>query len=91
MADTRERTAVLLYVLWADRAIEVVVDDGARAALPDEALRPVIATLARAYRAGDLTGGTVAAIASLHALAVAGLPARPDDNPDELPATPQVR
>lgn len=91
MADTRERTAVLLYVLWADRAIEVVVDDGAHAALPDERLRPIVADLARAYRAGDWTGGTVAAVQALHALAARGLPARAGDNPDELPATPEVR
>lgn len=91
MAQTRERTAVLLYVLWADRAIEIVVDEGAHAALPDETLRPVVASLARAYREGRWAGGTVAAVHALHALAARGLPARAGDNPDELPAAPVVR
>ncbi len=87
--DTQDNNGVLLYVLLADRAVEIVADRGARELVEPGAWDEVCATMTAAFAAGDFEGGTVRALGRLaNALAVAFPPGA--DNPDELPNRPTV-
>ncbi|HWS76574.1 MAG TPA: TPM domain-containing protein [Quisquiliibacterium sp.] len=85
--DTDGNNGVLLYVLLADHAVEIVADRAAARAVPEEAWRAVTQALASAYRGGDFRGGTVAAIERLADILAQAFPPG-ERNPDELPNRP---
>ena len=88
--DTEGNNGVLIYVLLADRAVEIIADRSAARAIPqtqwDELARSMSAAFARnAYREGAID-----AVVRLNALLAAAFPADGRDNPDELPNRPAV-
>ena len=85
--DTEGNNGVLLYVLLADRAVEIVADRAAARAIGDHRWDEVARALADAYRSGDWAGGTLAAIDRINALLAEAFPAA-GRNPDELPNRP---
>jgi len=87
--DTAANNGVLLYVLWADHAVEIVADRAAAAAIPPAGWREVCEALAAAYRAGDFTTGTMAAIERIDQLLIGAFP-RLDGDTDELPNRPAI-
>jgi uncharacterized membrane protein len=90
--DTEEDNGVLVYVLWADHAVEIVADRGAARRIDDAVWRDACARLAAACREGRGPEGALAAIALLDEALSAAFPADPDGraNPDELPNAPLV-
>lgn len=88
--DTAQRTGVLLYLLLADRAIEIVADRGVARHVPTVAWNAVCATMRERFAAGDWIGGAQAGIAATHELLAAHLPPRPHGAADELPDRPVV-
>ncbi|KAA0218927.1 MAG: hypothetical protein DWB43_08030 [Lautropia sp.] len=72
--DTAANNGVLLYVLWADRAVEIVADRAAAAAIAPPRWHEVCELLAAAYREGDFERGTIAAIERIHRLLVEAFP-----------------
>ena len=87
--DTAANNGVLLYVLWADRAVEIVADRAAAAAIPQARWNEVCATMASACRDGDVARGTMAAIARIDQLLIEAFPAV-DGDTDELPNRPTL-
>ncbi len=88
--DTEGNTGVLLYLLWADRAIEIVADRGITALLPADAWQAPCARLAERLRQGDEPAGAVCeCIAAIGAILRGALPGI-DRTPDELPDTPEI-
>lgn len=87
--DTEANNGVLVYVLLADRAVEIVADRGARARVQDEVWSKACATMTTAFAAGDFEAGTVHALANLAEALAAAFPLGAD-NPDELPNRPTV-
>ena len=87
--DTDGNNGVLLYVLLADQAVEIVADRAAARAVPEQAWRSVAQALTAAYRGGDFLGGTLAAIDRLGELMAQAFPPG-GRNPDELPNRPVV-
>lgn len=88
--DTEENTGVLIYVLLAEHAIEIVADRGV-AARVDDAEWAVICRLIRdRYAAGEYLQGSIAGIEAIAAILRSHFPAsdRPDRN--ELPNRPMV-
>lgn len=86
--DTEANTGVLLYLLWADRAIEIVADRGIVARLPATAWETPCSALRDRIGQGDDPGEAVCAcIASIGAILRAALPPA-ESTPDELPNTP---
>ena len=86
--DTAGNNGVLVYVLFADRAIEIVADrgfDDVEAAR----WREICAVAEAAFRAGRYAAGSLDLIARLGDLAASRFPARPGDT-DELPDTPLI-
>ena len=86
--DTRENTGVLVYVLLAERAIEVVADRGIAARIPDTAWNDVCERLRDRFIGGEFEAGAMAAVREISALLAEHFPAGESDNPDELPDLP---
>lgn len=88
--DTRENTGVLIYVLLAERAIEIVADRGIAARIDDAEWQALCACIREHFAAGAFEAGAIAAVERANALLAAQFPADRDDNPDELPDRPVV-
>lgn len=88
--DTEANTGVLLYLLWADRAIEIVVDRGIAARLPADVWQQPCGRLAERLREGGAPAEAVCeCIAAIGAILRGALPPL-EATPDELPDTPVV-
>lgn len=87
--DTAANNGVLLYVLWADRAVEIVADRAATAAIPPARWRELCELLAAAYRGGDFERGTIAAIERIHQLLTGAFPSA-EGGANELPDRPAI-
>lgn len=82
--DTAQNNGLLLYVLLADKAIEIVVDRGIREVLPDSHWQQVLAQITASYKAGAFTDSTIAALDKISKdLAIHFAPIAGDKN--ELP------
>jgi uncharacterized membrane protein len=87
--DTADNNGVLIYLLYADRDLEILADRGWSAYVDAGRWRKVCALGEAAFRAGDFEGGALAMIAAVGELARQHFPllgvAR-----DELPDAPVV-
>jgi len=87
--DTSRKTGVLLYVLLADRAIEIVADRGAARRLPGPAWDVVAQTMRKHFQEDDWHGGALEGVKAVNALLKRHLPTTPD-HANELPDQPIV-
>lgn len=89
--DTEHNTGVLLYVLWADHAAEVVADRGIAARVPQQEWDAVVASMTRAFAEKRYAEGAVEAVRRIGALLAERFPATQDAvNPNELPNRPTL-
>jgi uncharacterized membrane protein len=86
--DTEHNTGVLIYVLLAERRIEIVADRGLAARVGPDAWARICARMQQDFSAGRWREGSLAGIAAVHELAEAHFPGDGLDNPDELPDRP---
>ena len=96
--DTANNNGVLIYVLLAEHAIEVVTDRGLSAQVPQAHWASLVARMGEAFKQGNYEAGLTAALADITAELVRhfALPAGADmrsasANPNELPDTPAMR
>jgi uncharacterized membrane protein len=82
--DTEENAGVLIYLLLADRDIEIVADRGAARAAGPHAFEPIAAHMEEAFAGAHFADGVVAGIGELSALLARHFP-RLADGPNELP------
>lgn len=87
--DTEANNGVLVYLLLADHAVEIVADRAAAKAIGEAQWREVAAELAAACRRAEFVDGVLVAIQRIDALLEASFPAG-DRNPDELPNRPAI-
>lgn len=87
--DTEANNGVLLYLLLADHAVEIVADRAAVRVVADREWREIASGLAARCARGDFVAGTVDAIARIDALLAPHFPAG-ERNPDELANRPAV-
>jgi uncharacterized membrane protein len=89
--DTEGNNGVLLYLLLADHAVEIVADRAAARAIPQAHWDAVARALAQAFAAGQGAAGLQAAVARISELLSAAFPATgAARNLDELPDRPAV-
>ena len=89
--DTDGNNGVLLYVLLADHAVEIVADRTAAAKIHQGYWREICSALSDAYRAGRFEEGTLAAVDRIDRLLVAAFPREAGAvDIDELPNRPRV-
>jgi len=91
--DTEHNNGVLVYVLLAEHAIEIVADRGLRRHVGDSHWQAVVAHMASAFRERRYEDGLTQALEETSAVLVANF-ARTDASPDqlnELPDTPLLQ
>jgi uncharacterized membrane protein len=89
--DTEHNNGVLIYLLLAEHAIEIVADRGIDRHVDAEAWRAMTQRMGAAFRDGRFEDGLTQALEEVSALLVAHFP-RADGEPDrnELPDAPVV-
>lgn len=88
--DTEGNAGVLVYVLLAERRIEILPDRGIRERIAESEWRSVCDTLSAALRAGDWQTGFLAGIEQVNVLLCAHFPAGSGGHDNELPDRPTV-
>jgi hypothetical protein len=91
--DTEHNNGVLIYVLLAEHAIEIVADRGLRRHVEDQHWQSVLAHMASAFREKRYEDGLTQALEETSAVLVAHF-ARTDASPhtpNELPDTPLLQ
>lgn len=87
--DTQQNNGVLIYLLLAEHAIEVVADRGAARHIDHAQWQEVVRHMSQAFREGRFEDGLTHALEEVSALLVRHFPAAPgDSNADELPDEP---
>ena len=89
--DTEHNNGVLVYLLLADRAIEVVADRGLNQRFSPAQWQALVDTLGADLRAGRFEPGLIAAVDAVNALLIQHFALAPGQaNANELPDAPLV-
>ena len=89
--DTELNNGVLIYLLLADHAIEIVADRGLNQRVTEAEWKAMVDNLSAAVRAGRYEDGLTQALEETSAVLVTHFPLIPTDiNPNELPNRPIV-
>ncbi len=88
--DTQNNTGVLIYVQFADRAIEIVADRGVSARVSQAEWDAVCACIVAEFRLARYAEGVRAGIDGILALLRRHVPPPPPGDRDELPDQPTV-
>ena len=88
--DTEENCGVLIYLLLADRSVEIIADRGIHRRVGDEAWRAVCRKMERAFRGGRFLEGVEAGLADVNALLTEHYPRGGGEASNELPDRPVV-
>ena len=87
--DTELRNGVLIYVLVADRVVEILADRGAAALIAADGWDAAARRMEAEFRAGRYREGAIAGVDSIGDLLARHFPARAADR-DELPNQPAL-
>jgi len=87
--DTERNDGVLVYLLMADRDVEIVADRGIHAKVGDAAWEAICRTMETAFRQGRYAEGVAAGIAAISDLLARHSP-RSGDSTNELPDRPVI-
>jgi uncharacterized membrane protein len=90
--DTEANNGVLIYLLLAEHAIEIVADRGLNRHVGTEQWQALVGTMRDAFRGGRFEEGLAHAVDAVDALLARHFPLMAGQaNPDELPNRPDVR
>jgi TPM domain len=87
--DTEDNSGVLIYVLLADRKVEIVADRGIHARVGAALWESICRSMQEAFRARQFRAGALEGVAAVNELLARHFPPR-RSNPDELPNQPVV-
>jgi uncharacterized membrane protein len=88
--DTADNAGVLIYLLLADRRVEIVADRGIHARVGDIAWETICGAMQQEFAAGRFEGGVLTGLASVSDLLAQHFPAQAGGNANELPDAPVV-
>jgi len=88
--DTEDNAGVLIYLLLADRRVEIVADRGIHARVGATAWETISGAMQQEFAAARYEAGTLSGLAAVSDLLAQNFPAKPGDNPNELPDAPVV-
>jgi len=89
--DTDANNGVLIYVLLADRDVEIVADRGFNGKVRSEEWSAICDAMDMRFRAGDFEGGAVECVRLVGEVVARHFPIAPGvRNPDELPNRPTL-
>ena len=87
--DTEQNSGVLVYVLLADKDVEIVADRGIHRQVGETAWRDICQTMESAFSEGRFEAGAVAGIEAVSALLTRHFP-RAEAGGNELPDQPVI-
>jgi uncharacterized membrane protein len=87
--DTAHNNGVLIYLLLADRDVEIVADRGIDAKVGSAGWQKICAAMEADFRAGNFSGGVIKGIQSVSRELATYFP-KQGANPNELPDKPVV-
>lgn len=87
--DTEANCGVLVYLLLADRHVEIVADRGIHAKVGSEAWHAICARMQSAFREGDFANGLERGLTEIGELLAQHFPAR-EGHRNELPDKPVI-
>lgn len=89
--DTEHNNGVLIYLLLAERAIEIVADRGINRHLSPQQWQGMISRMRTAFREGQFEEGLTLALEEISAVLVQQFPLEAGaSNPNELPDAPLI-
>jgi len=89
--DTEENCGVLVYLLLADRDVEIVADRGIHRIVGDAAWQAICTRMEAAFRDGNYADGVVAGVSEIGALLAQHFPRRSEDGrPNEISDRPVI-
>ncbi len=88
--DTEHNTGVLIYLLLADRNVEIIADRGIHAKVGEQIWSNICQAMEAHFRAGRFEQGVIEGIQAITAQLQLHFPADNDKNPNELPDAPVV-
>jgi uncharacterized membrane protein len=89
--DTEQNNGVLIYLLLAEHAIEIVADRGLVQRVPDPTWKAIVARMGTSFREARFEEGLTQALDEVSALLVQHFPlAQGERSPNELPDAPVV-
>ena len=87
--DTEQNNGVLIYLLLAEHAIEIVADRGLSAKVDPQEWQRIVARMGDAFKQGRFEDGLTQALEEVSALLVHHFPAKGgEESPNELPDEP---
>lgn len=87
--DTEQNAGVLVYLLLADKRVEIVADRGIHARVGEAAWEAICGAMQREFAAGRFEAGVVTGVQAISDLLALHFPPR-GENPDELSNQPIV-
>jgi len=89
--DTAANNGVLIYVLLADRDVEIVADRGFNGRVSADEWQAICVAMDARFQAGDYESGAVECVRRVGEIVARHFPVRPGDrNPNELPNRPTL-
>jgi len=88
--DTEDNAGVLIYLLLADRRVEIVADRGIHACVGDTAWETICGVMQQEFAAGRFEAGVLTGLSSVSDLLAQHFPVRSGENPNELLDAPIV-
>jgi uncharacterized membrane protein len=91
--DTQRKNGVLIYLLLAERRIEIVADKGLDELVPADTWTTLVSTMGQSFKTGDFEGGLNLAVQEVSGLLQRhfGLgEGHEQANPNELPNAPML-
>jgi len=90
--DTEHNNGVLIYLLLAEHAIEIVADRGLNRVVAADEWAEIAASMQNAFKSGEFEAGLLRAVDAVDALLVRHFAARPGEvDVNELPDAPLFR
>ncbi len=86
--DTQHNSGVLIYLLVADRAIEIIADRGIAARVPESEWAAICAHMRESFLAGDFVAGAIGGVTAVSDILAQHFPANGNHVANELPDRP---
>lgn len=86
--DTEKNTGILLYLLMADKDIEIIADRGINAKVNQATWEAICQTIESAFKEGEFESGVVDGLKAMGALLDEHFPSAEQHNPNELSNKP---
>ena len=86
--DTEHNSGVLIYLLLAERRVEILADRGIHAKVGNAVWTDICRNMETLFRAGEFERGVIEGITAINQLLLRHFPARNRENPNELADAP---